>query len=178
MSMTDNPNISNEKGDYLATIAREQYDDYLTRFRPVEDKMISTINNRELAQEGLDRVSANARTSSNVMTESAAMRAGRTGGMSSEQRTAFDKKMALGLSATEVGGQNSVRSYIDDRDNQNLSALVDNGIGVRNLSNSMLSQAANMEGQRNMTNTNIAASNTAGRWSAAGTVAAVGIMMA
>lgn len=177
MSMRDSANIDNTKTDYLAKISREQYDDYLTRFRPTEDKMISSINNKELMGEGLDRVSANARTAGNTMSESAAMRAGRTGGMSAEQRTALDKKMELGLSATEVGGRNVVRDRIKDRDNQNLASLVDTGIGVRGLSDSMLTQSANMEANRNSTNTNIAASNTAGRWGVAGTAAAAGMMM-
>lgn len=177
MSMTDSPNIDNTKTDYLGQISREQYDDYLTRFRPVENKMISSIGDEGLMREGLDRVSANARTAGDTMSESAAMRAGRTGGMSAEQRAAFDKKMELGLSATEVGGRNVVRDRITDRDNQNLASLVDTGIGVRGLSDSMLTQSANLEANRNRTNTNIAASNTAGRWQMAGTAAAVGLMM-
>ena len=177
MSMTDTANIDNTKSNYLGQVSREQYDDYMTRYRPVEIKLIDSIGDEGLMKEGLDRVSANARTAGETMSESAAMRAGRTGGMSSEQRTAFDKKMELGLSATEVGGRNIVRDRIIDRDNQNLASLVDTGIGVRNLSDSLLTQSANMEGGRNRANASIASSNTAGRWQLAGTAAAAGMMM-
>jgi len=176
MSMTDTANYETEKMDYLAEISREQYADYITRFRPTEDKLINSINNKTLLGEGLDAVGRNAETAGNVMTESALMRAGRTGGMSAEQRQAFDKKMELGLSATEVGGRNVVRSHIDDRDNQNLGSLVNTGQVVKDSANSALSAAASLESSRNATNAQIAASNTAGRWGMVGTGVGLAIL--
>lgn len=178
MSMTDSAPIDNTKSDRLAEISREQYDDYLTRFRPVENKLIDSIGSKKLMQDGLDGVSRNADTAGRVMTESGNMRAGRTGGMSAEQRKAADERMELGLATSKVGGQNAVRTNIQDRDRENLSSLVNNGTGVRSLANSSFSTAARMEGNRNSTNSQIAASNTAGRWGLAGTAAAAAMMMA
>ena len=175
MSMMDQEApISNTKSDRLAEITREQYDDYKTRFRPVEDKLIDSVGNPELMQDGLNRVSQSTTTAGRVMSESAEMRAGRTGGMSAEQRTALNKKMDLGLSATEVSGKNKVRDYIYDRDTQNLSSLVDNGTGVRGLANASFSSAASLEASRNAANQGIAVGNTAGRWAAAPHQLAVG----
>jgi hypothetical protein len=178
MSMTDSAPVDNTKTDYLGEVSRQEYADYLTRFRPSEDKLINSIDNNQLMQGSLDEVSKNASTAGRVMTETANMRAGRTGGMSAEQRQALDERMQLGLATADVGGQNAVRTHVKDRDTENLSALVNTGTGVRSLANSSLSTAAQMESSRNATNASIASSNTAGRWGLAGTAAAAGIMLA
>lgn len=178
MSMNESAPIETAKQDRLAEISREQYSDYVNRFRPIEDKLITSIDNPELMQEGLSSVSKNAGTASDVMKESNAMRTGRYGGMSAEQRKAAEDKIDLSLSAAEVGGRNAVRSNIIDRDITNLTSLVDAGSGLRGLANNSFASAAQMEANRNATNSGIAASNTAGRWGLAGTAAGVGILAA
>lgn len=171
-----------QKDDYAqkkyATISREQWEDYQTRFVPKEDRLIASINNPALRKEEIGRARDGVDKAFDAVGSAALMRSGRYGGMGGDERKVLDRKMGLERAKTRVAAVNNTRQDIIDRDTQIQSGMINVGRGVKGEAMGGLATVAQMENQRNNTNTQIAAQNKASMLGTLGTVAGAAVMMA
>lgn len=161
-----------------AKISREQWADYQARFVPKENRLIASINNPALRKEEIGRAKTEVDDAFDAVGSAALMRAGRYGGMGGDERKVLDRKMGLERAKTRVAAINNTRQDIIDRDTQIESGMVNVGRGVKGEALGGMATVAQMENQRNNTNTMIAARNKASALGTLGTVAGAAVMMA
>lgn len=170
-----------QKDDYAqkkyAQISREQWEDYKTRFRPYEDKLIDSINNPVLRDEEIGRAKKDTRMAYDTAERDALMRSGRYGGMSADERKVLDRKMGLAEATSVTAATNNTRQDIIDRDTQVQSGMVNVGRGVKGEATGGLATVAQMENERNNINQQIYAQNQANSIGTLGAVTGAAVMM-
>ena len=115
--------------DMRAYIARQEYQDYLTRFAPVEQELINSVMGPEQLEERLSAITVNNQTARNTAEKNMQMVQGRYGVSQSaqqQQQTKMDLDRTQALS--QANGMNQTRTHIFDR---NMNALAGGSGAIR-----------------------------------------------
>jgi hypothetical protein len=115
--------------DMRAFLAREEYNDYLTRFAPVESDLIDSVMGTEMLEERLSAISVNSNTARKTAENNMQMVSQRYGVTQSNQQMqqnnmAMDRTQAI----AEANGMNQTRTHIFDR---NMNALAGGSGAIR-----------------------------------------------
>lgn len=107
--------------DMRAFLARSEYQDYLTRFAPIEEQLINTVMGTEQLEERLSAISVNNQNARATAEASMQMQQQRYGvaanpAQAAQQRASMDRTAAL----SQANAMNQTRTHIFDR---NMNAL-------------------------------------------------------
>ncbi len=107
--------------DMRAYIARQEYQDYLRRFAPVEQELINTVMGTEQLEERLSAISVNSDQARSTAENNMQMVAGRYGtSQTQSQQQQNNMSMNRMQALSEANGMNQTRTHIYDR---NMNAL-------------------------------------------------------
>lgn len=112
-----------------AYLAREEYNDYLRRFAPMEQDLINSVMNRDMLNDRLSAVSVNNQVSRKSAETAVQMQNARYGVAQSpaeqaRQKAQMDRQAALSM----ANGMNQTRTHIFDR---NMNALAGGSGAIR-----------------------------------------------
>ena len=108
--------------DMNAYIARQQWNDYQTRFQPVEKQLIDETMGRELLDKRLSGISAIVDRSFDSAIRNARMGREMYGvSQNSAQKQYQDRRMDLGRTTSLADAKNSTRVHIQDRNMETLA---------------------------------------------------------
>jgi hypothetical protein len=115
--------------DMRAFLAREEYNDYLTRFAPVENELIDSVMGTEMLDQRLSAISVNSDTARKTAENNMRMVSQRYGVTQSgtqqrQNNMAMDRTQAI----AEANGMNQTRTHIFDR---NMNALAGGSGAIR-----------------------------------------------
>lgn len=134
--------------DEIAKISREEFDRYLTEFRPLEEKTVKSLDTSTM-QKSMDasRVDAvQARASLGRMRE-------RYGAATTPDQVAGEARQnALSGALGTLSAGNTAAQFDKDNQQQTLAGLLNVGQGIRQQALGGFGSAAGMEGQRNSAN--------------------------
>ena len=162
-----------------AKINRQLWEDYKKRYKPVETRLMGDIQNEgQQRADNIGRTDQLTDTAFRNSEQAGLRRSSRYGGMTAEQRAAFDRKINLEHASATAGNENTVRQQTNDRLLGVEGGMINVGRGQRGRAVGGFGKAAQLEAQRNATNAGLAAQNQAGQMQLAGTVAGVGVAAA
>ncbi|MGB5557350.1 MAG: hypothetical protein WBN04_04980 [Paracoccaceae bacterium] len=166
-----------------AALTRAQYEDYKTRFQPVENQVLGSIMNAEgglgnqaVLDDTLARTSANVNNQYDVAEGSMRRNMGRMGiNMTPEREQVAARGLDLGRTLSEVSARNNARTAVKDRDLTTAANMVGLGRGIAADANSTMGANASLEASRNATNQSLSAQNQANNFQGAASLAGLGI---
>jgi len=122
LTMPTDRNSKTYAQDLNAYIARQQWEDYQTRFMPVERQLIDETMGRELLDKRLSSISAITDRSFDTALQNARMTREMYGaGHTAQQQQYQDRRMDLGRSTAVADARNSTRTHIQDRNMETLA---------------------------------------------------------
>lgn len=128
------PNSNDYASQIRARIARQQWQDYLQRFAPIEQELINSIGNKELLRKAIARGDENVERSFDSARGQFQRRLSRQGvGLSTDQAAASERSMGLSEAAAKVASRNRTRMNVRDREMQILGGT---GGSVANMARS------------------------------------------
>lgn len=162
-----------------AALTREQYNDFLRRFRPVENYALKQVDNNEALGE---RVRTNIATAGEAFDRGV----GQTGRemarygiqITPDKRRAMERVNAHNKTLTLASAGNNTRDAAETRDVNMYTNLVNMGRGISADAGAMLGSATGMEASRNATNQQLKAQENANEMQGLGTVAGIASNMA
>jgi|GEM_PF-884474 len=103
-----------------AQITRDQWDDYMKRFVPIEDELIASYQNPEQRAARIDyaRNTSDSAFNSSVGVD---QRQAARYGINKANDPAYTRRIGLGMTAASVDATNQVRAHLDDKDKMLLS---------------------------------------------------------
>ena len=115
--------------DMRAYLAREEYNDYLRRFAPVEQELINSVMGPEMLNDRLSAVSVNNQIARRTAETSMQMQNSRYGvaanpAQAAQRKAQMDREAALSM----ANGMNQTRTHIYDR---NMNALAGGSGAIR-----------------------------------------------
>jgi len=103
--------------DAMADLTRAQWDDFKTRYLPVQDDLLALANNDQLLTEQLDRNKHNIDNSFSLADQGESIRMGRYGlAPDNTQQSKNNNSLLKGLTTASVN--NETRSSVDDLQNK------------------------------------------------------------
>ena len=161
----------------FARMTREQFEDYKTRYRPLEDTLMGYISNEDKKNNQIDRargLSGSQFDTSMGITRRNFERYGLE--MNPDREKAFGKKEKLNRTLAKVGAANITRDNIEDRDTSLTQSMVTMGRGIAGEAGSMLGQSSSLQNQRDATNRGIKAQNKQSQMQGIGTAVGIAAM--
>lgn len=123
--------------DVLAKIYRDQWSDYVTRFFPLEDELVSTYNNRALHNQIIDQSTKKAADAFDAAQGSYSRSMARYGMSPDAQvRQETDRTFDLGRTLSLAGAKNRTRQALADRDQNMLAGGMTTGGMVKEVNQS------------------------------------------
>ena len=176
MSGGGGPDVDTTAQDMYAAVNREMWADYQKRFVPTENSLMEYALDSSVDDTMADKAKSVTESQYSLSTADALRDAARYGGMTGDQRAAFDSQSKISASLGSVDNMNKVREYSKDTRNQILSSMVNLGRETKSDALGGLSQSASLESSRNNTNSQLDAQNDANMMSTAGTLASLAIL--
>jgi hypothetical protein len=100
----------------LAKVHRAEWEDYISRFAPIEDKLIAMYNDGEGRAESVEKAGETAGLAFNRSREQTDRTFSRYGlNLTDRQKTSRDKNQALEKTAAMAGAKNSMREAKEDQ---------------------------------------------------------------
>ncbi len=117
-SSSENQGISrNSYSDAMADLTRSQWNDFQTRYLPVQNDLLAMANNNQLVNEQLERNDKNINNSFALADEGESMRLARYGLQSDDSKQNSNNTNLL-KSLTTASVNNETRSAVDDLQNK------------------------------------------------------------
>ena len=115
--------------DMRAYLAREEYQDYLTRFAPVEEELINDVMGTEQLNERLSAITVNGNMARQTAGSNMQMISERYGvSQSAQQQSQSNMAMDRNQALAQANGMNQTRTHLFDR---NMKALAGGSGAVR-----------------------------------------------
>lgn len=115
--------------DMRAYLAREEYQDYLTRFAPVEEELINDVMGTEQLNERLSAITVNGNMARQTAGSNMQMISERYGvSQSAQQQSQSNMAMDRNQALAQANGMNQTRTHLFDR---NMNALAGGSGAVR-----------------------------------------------
>ena len=112
-----------------AYLAREEYQDYLTRFAPVEEELINDVMGTEQLNERLSAITVNGNMARQTAGSNMQMISERYGvSQSAQQQSQSNMAMDRNQALAQANGMNQTRTHLFDR---NMNALAGGSGAVR-----------------------------------------------
>ncbi len=163
----------------MAGVSREMYADYVSRFRPHETKLLSTVMDPETLTKDVTMAGEEAASSFDATGEIMRRDAGRYGlSLSGDREADLIGRMRRAKILGIIDSRSKTRTASDDRKTAVMQGLTATGRGLSNTATQTMNQGATLEVNRNSANRQIAASNSANTWSGIGTMAGIGLTLA
>ena len=128
-SRPSNRNSDTYAQDMRAYLAREEYQDYLTRFAPVEEELINDVMGTEQLNERLSAITVNGNMARQTAGSNMQMISERYGvSQSAQQQSQSNMAMDRNQALAQANGMNQTRTHLFDR---NMNALAGGSGAVR-----------------------------------------------
>ena len=162
-------------GDMLVEVTRQQQQFYDEVYRPLNQRLIKDVNSTEI----VDQAKADNAAIDVGKYNARAMRQQLRLGLAAtpEQQKEVDYQQKLGASLTADGNINTARVQQVERNEQLRNELVSVSRGIATQAMDGITTAAGNEGNRNATNANIRAQNTAAEKQTYATVGSMALMV-
>jgi hypothetical protein len=170
-------NTSGSADSSAAYITRQQYQDYIDRYVPLEDTLIDRIGNQEYQREQV----GNAVQSSGMAYQSGMKTARRDlsrygVNMNPTETTSFERKAKMGETLSKISAANTTRQELEQQDINMAFGMSNYGRNALASANTLIGNAASAESTRNATNSAISAQNKKANQQAIASVAAMALM--
>lgn len=120
--------MGNRADSILAQIYRDQWDDYVTRFFPLEDELIDTYNNPEVHKRIIGQATDKAAASFDAAQGSYDRSMARYGmSADAQMQNETDRSFNLGRTLALAGAKNTTRQELVDRDQRMLAGGMTTG---------------------------------------------------
>jgi len=140
--------------DKLAIITRDQWQNFLDFYRPIEDEVLKSAMQTDFTSEG-DKAGATAASGVNASRGSLARTLSRAGtSLNAEEKSAVNRRHSVALTRSVAQAENTTRRGMSDSRTNLLAGMVGVGRGVSASATSGLNTAAGLETARNMSLTN------------------------
>lgn len=160
-----------------ANITRQQYQDYIDRYVPLEDMLIDRIGNQEYQREQVGNA-----VNSSGMAYLSGMKTARRDlarygvNMDATESAAFDRKAGMGDVLSKVSAANTTRRDLEQQDIDMSFGMSNYGRNALASANTLIGNAAAAESSRDATNRAISAQNKAANQQAIMSAAAMAMM--
>lgn len=159
-----------------ARLSREEYDDYLQRFRPIEDQYASEIFNPTLSQARVGRADQFVTQGFNQARQSNARNLGRYGlSFNPAQQRTYDRESARNETLSRINAKNQTRQLNEERDLGHLLSLVNYGRDLASGASRIRADLANKQVDRDITNRQLDQQERANRNQALATAATLAV---
>lgn len=156
-----------------AGLTRDQWNNFLTFYRPIEDDVIKSAMQTDFTKEGNDAgtLAAAGVNASKGMLERNLRRAGGT--LSAEERTAVDRRVGSTLSQSVTRAENITRRGLSETRTSLLQGIVNIGQGVQQTASAGMNSVADMAHQREVQYQQLKSATAASNMSSAATAASL-----
>lgn len=159
----------------LATIAREQHEQYVETYLPVEQELLARTRDPDVVRKGIERATELVGAGFDVAGETRAREMRRYGiGLTDERRARLESASGREEALQTVGAQNIVRSGTVDRRRAGTQELVASGRGLQASATQAATTAAGMAASRNIVGQQAQAAKRAAAIGTAATGAGLG----
>jgi hypothetical protein len=132
----------------LAAITRDQWQNFLDFYRPIEDEVLRSAMQTDFTAEG-DKAGATAASAANASKGSLARTLSRAGtSLSAEESAAVNRRHASSLTRSVAQAENTTRRGMSDSRTNLLAGMVGVGRGVSDSATSGLTTSANLSTAR------------------------------
>lgn len=132
----------------MAKISREEFDRYLTEFRPLEQKTVASLNDSTVGAS----MDASLKDTVQARASLERMRSRYGVDVSPDQAVGEARQNALSGALGSLSAGNTAAQFDKDNKRQTLAGLLNVGQGIRQQALGGFSAASGMEGQRNSAN--------------------------
>lgn len=136
-----------------AKISRQQYEDYVKRFAPIESEYVGSLMDDDYVREGVRSAADRTEQANEIatgVTERSLARGAVT--VTPMQRQAIERMRKLGFARNKAGGMNRARVSYDDMQTEAIGNAVSLGRGLATTASGAASNAAGMATARNNAN--------------------------
>jgi len=149
-------------GDLQSRIAREQYADYLARYRPQEKQYANRLTSNKFFNNQVARAGRNVTQASKVADATTSRSLKRYGiELDPAQRASMNRAQAFGVAEDRSSAMNTARTDLQDMRTSGLSNMVGFGRNLAAGAGSAAGTAAGLTGARENANNQISAQNAA-----------------
>ncbi len=173
------PEQDTETQEKYAEMMGWMYDDWETRFQPLEQELLDEVTNRdENIRKNVDTAGVEANKSYEATLGVSERNMARYGTeMDADQQAATDLSNSMSQQGSQISAQGMARDASTARYDQLAAGMMGVGTGVKTGAISGMGSAAGMESQRNQYNQNAWGQSQASMWNTIGGLASMGGMM-